>query len=144
MKGYWGKPEETAKKLRPDSWLGESVLLTGDLCRIDEDGYLYFVGRSDDIIKTRGEKVAPKEIENVIYDLPGVREVAVVGIDDEVLGQAVKAFVSLEDGSKITEKNILAYCTEHLENFMVPKYVEILSELPKTITGKIKKNALAE
>ena len=144
MKGYWGKPEETAHKLRPGPLPGESVLFTGDLCRIDEDGYLYFVGRSDDIIKTRGEKVAPKEIENVIHDISGVREVAVVGVDDEVLGQAVKAYVSLEDGCKINEKNILAHCAIHLDNFMVPKYVEILSELPKTITGKIKKTALVE
>jgi amino acid adenylation domain-containing protein len=142
MKGYWGKPEETAKKLRPGSFPGESVLITGDLGRIDEDGYLYFVGRTDDIIKTRGEKVAPKEIENVIHDIPGVREVAVVGIDDEILGQAVKAYVSLEDGSKITEKNILAHCAEHLENLMVPKYVEIILTLPKMASGKINKAAL--
>jgi len=142
MKGYWEKPEETSKKLRPGLLPGEHVLYTGDLCRIDEDGYLYFVGRTDDIIKTRGEKVAPKEIENVIHDIPGVREVAVVGIDDEVLGQAVKAYVSLEDGSKITEKNILAHCAEHLENFMMPKYVEIVPTLPKMASGKINKAAL--
>ena len=108
MKGYWEKPEETAKKLRPGLLPGELVLYTGDLCRIDEDGYLYFVGRTDDIIKTRGEKVAPKEIENVIHDIPGVREVAVIGVKDEVLGQAVKAYMTIEEGCELTERDILA------------------------------------
>jgi amino acid adenylation domain-containing protein len=144
MKGYWGKPEETERKLRPGPLPGELVLHTGDLCRIDEEGYLYFIGRTDDIIKTRGEKVAPKEIENVIHDIPGVREVAVTGVEDKILGQAIKAFVSLEEGCTLTGKTILAHCSGRLENFMIPKYVEILIELPKTTTGKIKKTILSE
>jgi acyl-CoA synthetase (AMP-forming)/AMP-acid ligase II len=144
MKGYWGKPEETERKLRPGPLPGELVLHTGDLCRIDEEGYLYFIGRTDDIIKTRGEKVAPKEIENVIHDIPGVREVAVVGVEDEVLGQAVKAYVTLEEGCGLTERDILAYCAGHLENYMQPKFVELRAELPKTSSGKIKKTVLAD
>ena len=143
MRGYWEKPEETAKKLRPGPLPGEMVLYTGDFCKLDDEGYLYFVGRMDDIIKTRGEKVAPKEVENAIVDLPGVREVAVIGVPDDLLGQAVKALVVLDEGSQVTAKDILSQCSRRLENFMVPKFIEIVTELPKTTTGKIKKTGLS-
>lgn len=143
MRGYWEKPEATAKKLRPGPLPGETVLYTGDYCRMDEDGYLYFVGRMDDIIKSRGEKVAPKEVENVITNIEGVKEVAVVGVPDEILGQAVKAFVVLEAGATVGIKDIHRECQRKLESFMVPKHVELVSELPKTSTGKIKKTGLA-
>lgn len=143
MRGYWEKPEETAKKLRPGPLPGEMVLYTGDYCKLDEEGYLYFVGRMDDIIKSRGEKVAPKEVESAIVDLPGVREAAVIGVPDPILGQAVKALVVLDEGSTVTEKDILHQCSKRLENFMVPKIVEIVAELPKTTTGKIKKTGLS-
>lgn len=143
MKGYWEKPEQTAKKLRPGPLPGEQVLYTGDLCRLDDEGYLYFVGRMDDIIKSRGEKVAPKEVEGAIYNIPGVKECAVVGVPDPILGEAVKAFVVLEQGATLTEKDILRECQGRLENFMVPKHVAFLAELPKTTTGKIKKTGLA-
>ena len=142
MKGYWEKPEATAEKLRPGPLPGEQVLYTGDLCRLDDEGYLYFVGRMDDIIKTRSEKVAPKEVENVIVNIPGVREVAVIGVDDALLGQAIKAFVVLEAGVTLTVRDIIRECQMRLENFMAPKYVEFASELPKTATGKIKKTGL--
>jgi acyl-CoA synthetase (AMP-forming)/AMP-acid ligase II len=143
MKGYWEKPEQTAKKLRPGPLPGEQVLHTGDLCRLDDEGYLYFVGRMDDIIKSRGEKVAPKEVEGAIYNIQGVKECAVVGVPDPILGEAVKAFVVLEQGATLTEKDILRECQGRLENFMVPKHVAFLAELPKTTTGKIKKTGLA-
>jgi amino acid adenylation domain-containing protein len=143
MRGYWEKPEETAKKLRPGPLPGEMVLYTGDYCRLDEEGYLYFVGRMDDIIKTRGEKVAPREVENTIVDLPGVKEAAVIGVPDAVLGQAVKALVVLEEDSTITARDIQSQCSRRLENFMVPKFIEIVAELPKTTTGKIKKTGLS-
>ena len=143
MKGYWDKPEATAKKLRPGPLPGEHVLYTGDLCRLDDEGYLYFVGRMDDIIKSRGEKVAPKEVEAVLFDIEGVKEAAVIGVADELLGQAVKAFVVLEEGVTMTDKQIQHICQQKLENFMVPKFVEFLAELPKTTTGKIKKTGLA-
>jgi acyl-coenzyme A synthetase/AMP-(fatty) acid ligase len=119
------------------------VLYTGDLCRLDDDGYLYFVGRMDDIIKSRGEKVAPKEVENAIVNIPGVKEVAVIGVEDEILGQAVKAFVVLEAGISMTDRQVVRECQARLESFMVPKVVEFLSELPKTTTGKIKKTGLS-
>jgi amino acid adenylation domain-containing protein len=143
MRGYWEKPEETAKKLRPGPLPGEMVLYTGDFCKLDDEGYLYFVGRMDDIIKSRGEKVAPKEVESAIVDLPGVREAAVIGVPDPILGQAVKALVVLDEGSTVTERDIQSQCSRRLENFMVPKFIEIVAELPKTTTGKIKKTGLS-
>lgn len=142
MKGYWEKPEQTAKKLRPGPLPGELVLYTGDYCKMDEDGYLYFVGRMDDVIKSRGEKVAPKEVENALVHIAGVKEVAVIGVPDELLGQAVKAFVVPEQGAVLTERQIIGEAQQRLENFMVPKYVQIVDELPKTTTGKIKKTDL--
>lgn len=142
MKGYWEKPEATAEKLRPGPLPGEQVLYTGDLCRLDEEGYLYFVGRMDEIIKSRGEKVAPKEVEAAIYELAGVKEAAVIGLADELLGEAVTAYVVLEEGAKLTEKDVQRHCAARLENFMVPKRVVFVASLPRTATGKINKTAL--
>lgn len=143
MKGYWEKPESTAKKLKLGPLPGEQVLYTGDYCKMDEEGYLYFIGRMDDIIKSRGEKVAPKEVENILMNIPGVKEAAVIGVPDEILGQAVKAFVVLEEGISLTEKQLQNECQSRLENFMVPKYIATVPNLPKTDTGKIKKTGLS-
>jgi acyl-CoA synthetase (AMP-forming)/AMP-acid ligase II len=143
MKGYWEKPESTAKKLKPGPIPGEQVLYTGDYCKMDEEGYLYFVGRMDDIIKSRGEKVAPKEVENMLMNIPGVREAAVIGVPDDILGQAVKAFVVFEQGVTMSEKQLQKECQGRLENFMVPKYIIEVPSLPKTDTGKIKKTGLS-
>jgi len=143
MKGYWEKPEATAVKLKPGPLPGEQVLYTGDHCKMDEEGYLYFVGRMDDIIKSRGEKVAPKEVENMLMNIPGVREAAVIGVPDEILGQAVKAFVVLEEGVTMSEKQLQKECQSRLENFMVPKYIVTVPGLPRTDTGKIKKTGLS-
>ncbi len=142
MRGYWDKPEATADKLRPGPLPGERVLYTGDYCRFDDDGYLYFVGRMDDIIKSRGEKVPPKEVEGVLLNLPGVKEAAVVGVPDPILGQAVKAFVVLEKTSSLTDKQIRHECQSRLEAYMVPREIEFVTDLPKTPTGKIKKTDL--
>jgi long-chain acyl-CoA synthetase len=141
MRGYWEAPQATAQRYRPGSVPGERLCYTGDLFRLDEEGYLYFVGRKDDIIKSRGEKVAPKEVENVLYAIPGVVEAAVIGVPDPVLGQAVKAILVVES-VQLSEAQVLAYCRSHLEDFMVPKMVEFRSELPKTDSGKIKKTDL--
>lgn len=143
MKGYWQKPEQTAKKLKPGPLPGEHVLHTGDYCKLDEEGYLYFVGRMDDVIKSRGEKVAPKEIENVLLDVPGVKLAAVIGVPDELLGEAPKAFVVLEKGASLDEKELRRRCQEKLEPFMVPKAFEFRPDLPQTATGKISKQGLA-
>jgi long-chain acyl-CoA synthetase len=143
MRGYWEKPDETAARLKPGPIPGEVVLYSGDLFRTDSDGWLYFVARRDDIIKSRGEKVSPREVENAISSLQGVFEVAVIGVPDDVLGQAVKAFVTLAPGAHLTERDVIRHCLAHLENFMAPKYVEFVDSLPKTGTGKIKKTGLA-
>ncbi len=142
MRGYWDAPEKTAERFRPGPLPGERICYTGDLFRQDEDGFFYFVSRKDDIIKSRGEKVAPKEVENVLYSIPGVVEAAVVGVPDPVLGQAVKAILVV-NGAQLTEKKVLAHCRAHLEDFMVPKHVEFRDALPKTSSGKIKKTDLA-
>jgi acyl-coenzyme A synthetase/AMP-(fatty) acid ligase len=138
MRGYWNNPEQTAKRFRVNS-SGDRLCYTGDLFRLDEEGYLYFVARQDDIIKSRGEKVAPKEVENVLYSLPGVQDAAVIGIRDPILGQAIKAFVVVAKDFELTQAKVLQYCREHLEDFMVPKVVELCPELPKSANGKIQK-----
>jgi amino acid adenylation domain-containing protein len=142
MKGYWELPEETAQVLKPGPLPGEQVLYTGDFFKMDDEGYLYFVGRKDDIIKSRGEKVSPKEIEDVLYSLDGVAEAAVVGVPDPVLGQAIKAVITLRDGARLTEQDLLRHCAQHLEDFMMPKFVEFRESLPKTSSGKISKREL--
>jgi len=143
MKGYWELPEETERMLKPGPVLGEKVLHTGDLFRMDEEGYLYFVGRKDDIIKTRGEKVSPREVEDVLHAMPGVAEAAVIGVPDDVMGEAIKAVVRPQSGVNLTGEEVIHWCSLKLENFMVPKFVDFLSEFPKTSTGKISKRDLA-
>ncbi len=142
MKGYWNLPEETAITLKPGPISGEKVLYTGDLFKMDSEGYLYFIARKDDMIKTAGEKVSPKEIENVLYEMEDILEAGVISVPDEMLGQVIKAVVALKKDSKLTEKDIIMYCSKRLENFMVPKYIEIRKQLPKTSTGKISKKDL--
>jgi long-chain acyl-CoA synthetase len=142
MRGYWRRPEQTAARLRPGPFPGEVVLYSGDIFRTDEEGYLYFVARKDDIVKSRGEKVSPKEVENVLYGLEGVQDAAVIGVPDTVLGAAIKAFLVLRSGYAYRERDVIKHCLEKLESFMVPKYVEFVDELPTTKTGKIDKSAL--
>lgn len=143
MQGYWENEGATNAALRPGPNPGERVLHTGDLFRADNDGFLYFVGRKDDIIKSRGEKVAPKEVETVLHNCPGIAEAVVIGVPDPVLGQAIKALVVASDPA-LTERAIIRHCAQHLEDFMVPKSVEFRSELPKTDTGKISRRLAAE
>jgi len=144
MRGYWDKPEETSKRLRPGREPGEVVMYTGDLFRMDSEGFFYFVSREDDIIKSRGEKVSPNEIENALYGLQGVHDVAVVGVPDEILGEAVKVFVVLDEGASLMERDIRAFCARHLEDYMVPKYVEFRNDLPKSGNGKTLRKDLKE
>ena len=141
MKGYWNDDAATARVLKTGPYPWEKVLHTGDLFRADEEGYLYFVARKDDIIKTRGEKVSPKEVENVLYELAGVREAAVVGVPDPILGMALKAIVAADDG--LTERDVIRHCAARLEEFMVPSLVEFRGQLPKSENGKIARKELA-
>ncbi|MCA9665034.1 MAG: AMP-binding protein [Myxococcales bacterium] len=144
MKGYWEKPEATAERLKPGDLPNEMHLYSGDLFKMDEEGFLYFVSRRDDIIKSRGEKVSPKEVENCLYNMGGVSEAAVVGVDDEVLGQAIKAYLVLTGEKEYKPRDVVAWCTQRLEPFMVPKYVTFLSSLPKTTSNKITKKNIAD
>ena len=143
MHGYWNLPEETARRLRPGPLPHQRLLFTGDLFRMDEEGYLYFVARSDDIIKTGGEKVCPREVEDVLYRLEAVEEAAVVGVPDETLGQVVKAIVALKAGASLTAAHVRRHCTRHLEPWMVPSVVDFIAALPHTASGKIDMRALA-
>ncbi len=142
MAGYWNKPELTAKALQPGLLPGERVLCTGDWFRQDEDGFLYFAGRSDDIIKTRGEKVSPVEVEQALYGIDGIREAVVTGVDDPHFGQAVCAFVRIDKDSPLTARRIKKICLSRLENFMVPRDVFCLESFPRTANGKIDIKAL--
>jgi acyl-CoA synthetase (AMP-forming)/AMP-acid ligase II len=144
MMGYWKKPEQTRKMIVPGPYPGEQMLNTTDHFKQDEDGFLYFVGRSDDIIKTRGEKVSPAEVENVLHGIPGVLEAAVIGVSDALLGHAIHAYVALADGAELSERQIKKVCQSRLENFMVPQQIHFLDELPKTTTGKISKRGLGD
>ncbi|MBN1872931.1 MAG: AMP-binding protein [Anaerolineae bacterium] len=141
MRGYWNAPEATAKVYRPGPTPGEYVLYSGDYFKMDKEGYFYFVSRKDDIIKSRGEKVSPKEVENVLYGLEGIVQAAVIGIPDPILGQAIKAFV-VPAKVNLTERDVLRYCRSHLEDFMIPQYIEFRSNLPMN-NGKIVKSALS-
>jgi acyl-CoA synthetase (AMP-forming)/AMP-acid ligase II len=140
MRGYWEAPEATAKRYCPGPIPGERLCRTDDLFRMDNEGFFYFVGRKDDIIKSRGEKVSPKEVENVLHMLPGVMA-AVVGIPDSIMGQAIKAFI-VTKGPAFTEAQVRSHCRAHLEDFMIPKVIEFRDDLPITGSGKIHKIGL--
>ena len=128
--------------LKPGRFPGERILCTHDWFREDDEGFLYFMGRSDDIIKSRGEKVSPVEVENALAAVPGVMEVAVVGVPDDLLGEAVRAFVVVEPGTELTEQSFKREAMARLESFMVPRDVVFMQELPKTVTGKVRKKSL--
>jgi len=142
MKGYWGDPEATDRVLKPGPLPGERVLYTGDLFRMDEEGFIYFVGRKDDMIKTRGERVSPKEVENALYAAEGVAEAAVIPVPDELLGSAIKAYIVPKEGASLSDRQLLLHCKKMLEEFAIPKYFEFREALPKNASGKIDKLVL--
>jgi long-chain acyl-CoA synthetase len=136
MKGYHHQPEETAKAIT-DGWLH-----TGDLGRLDEDGFVTITGRKKDLIISAGENIYPREIEEALSQHSKVKEVAVIGVKDEVRGEVPKAFVIARDGMTLDEKELRSFCREHLANYKVPKYFEIVADLPRTPTGKVLKRML--
>lgn len=138
MKGYYKNPEATAEVLK-DGWL-----YTGDLGRLDDEGYVYIVGRLKDMIIRGGQNVYPAQIESVLTRMPGIEEAAVIGVEEARWGQEVLAAVKLAEGVEYTEKEVIAFCREHLAPYKCPRYVRFVTELPKTATGKVKKNLLAE
>jgi long-chain acyl-CoA synthetase len=138
MRGYYNNPEATAETLRND-WLH-----TGDLGYVDEDGYFFIVGRKKEMIIRGGENIYPKEIEEVVYRHPAVREAAVVGLPDKVWGEEAAAFIVLRDEAALTEEDLIDYCKEHLADYKCPRKVFFVDDLPKTATGKIQKNKVVE
>ena len=143
MQGYWKDPAGSSLRLREGRWPWESVLYTGDLFRRDADGYLHFVSRTDDVIKSRGEKVAPREIEEVLHLAPGVAEVVVIGVPDELLGEAIEAHVAALGSAVLDSRELRRHCAERLEDHLVPRRVVLHDELPKSTNGKIDRLALA-
>jgi acyl-CoA synthetase (AMP-forming)/AMP-acid ligase II len=142
--GYWGLPDATTKVLRPNPVLpielqhsGERVCYSGDLVKMDSEGFLYYVGRRDATIKSSGYRISPTEVEEVLFATGLVREAAVIGVPDDVLGQAIKAFVVPLDGREIREDSVKAFCAERIPRYMIPRNIEVLPELPKTGSGKI-------
>lgn len=137
MAGYWDNPEATA------ATVVEGWLRTGDLGHLDADGFLWLAGRRSDMIKTGAHRVHPQDVEEVIAELPGVREVAVTGVDDALLGQVVAAFL-VRDGDAPDEMAVKAHCRRRLAGYKIPKQVAFVSELPRTASGKIRRAALAQ
>lgn len=141
--GYWGQPELTAKVLRPHPCLpselgdGEKVCYSGDLVKMDQEGFLYFVARRDNMIKSSGYRVSPTEVEEILFQTGQLREAAVIGIPDAVLGQAIKAFVVARDHETLNPTDLIAFCAEKMPRYMVPKVIEVVAELPKTTSGKV-------
>ena len=139
MKCYWNKPEETSRTLR-NGWL-----YTGDIAKMDKDGFFYIVDRIKDMIKTVGENVYPREVEEVLYMHPKVKEAVVVGLPhEEYLGEKIKAYIVLKEGQVATEEEIIQYCREQLSKFKVPKEIEFRSQLPKTLVGKVLRRVLRD
>ena len=138
MKGYWNKPEETRNVLR-DGWL-----LTGDLAKMDADGYFYIVDRKKDLILCSGYNVYPREVEEVLFMHPAVGEAAAIGVPDPYRGETVKAFVVLKPGKTVTEADLIAFCKERLAPFKVPKAVEFATALPMSLVGKVLRRQLRE
>ncbi|MGB0133864.1 class I adenylate-forming enzyme family protein, partial [Dokdonella sp.] len=136
MLGYWRNPDASAGVLR------EGWLKTGDMGHFDEDGFLYLSGRRSDMIKTGAHRVHPKDVEEVIAELPEIAETAVAGIDDDTLGQVIKAFVVVAAEHALTINQIKAHCRDRLAAYKIPKLIEFVDALPKTASGKIRRAEL--
>lgn len=138
MKGYWNRPDETANVLR-NNWL-----YTGDIAYMDEEGYFFIVDRKKDLIISGGYNIYPREIDEVLYEHPKVKEAVTVGIPSPTRGEIVKAYIVPKEGETITKAEIIKFCKEKLANYKVPRQVEFRKELPKTMVGKILRRALKE
>src|SRR5262245_18969429 len=146
--GYWGQPELTARVLRPHPFLPpelggeEKVCYSGDLVTLDEDGFLYFVGRRDALIKSSGFRISPTEVEEALFQSGQLREAGVIGVPDPVLGQSIKALVVPADGRSVSPEELIEFCATRLPPYMVPRAIEVVEELPKTTSGKVDYPAL--
>jgi acyl-CoA synthetase (AMP-forming)/AMP-acid ligase II len=148
--GYWSQPELTAQRLRNHPFqpreIGnqEKVCYSGDLVKMDEEGFFYFISRRDTMIKSSGFRISPTEVEEVLMASNKLQSVAVIGIPDDLLGQAIKAFVVKSEGIDLDVESLLGFCTTKLPRYAIPKQVEILSKLPQTTSGKVDYAALRE
>ena len=138
MQGYWKRPEETSRTLR-DGWL-----YTGDMAKMDEDGFFYILDRKKDMIIAGGFNIYPREVEEVLYEHPAVQDAAVVGIPDQYRGETVKAFVVLKRGRDINERELNEWCRARLAAYKVPKHYEFRDQLPKSLIGKVLRRKLLE
>jgi long-chain acyl-CoA synthetase len=138
MKGYFNKPEDTQEAIK-NGWL-----YTGDLGKKDEDGYIYIVGRKKDMVNVRGFNVYPREIEDLLYEHPKVKEAAVIGVSDYHKGEVPKGFIVLKDGVQATQREFVLYLRERLANYKIPRQIVFRQSLPKNSTGKILKRVLIE
>ncbi|ACV69040.1 long-chain-fatty-acid--CoA ligase [Desulfohalobium retbaense] len=138
MKGYWNRPDETATALR-NGWL-----YTGDIAYMDEEGYFFIVDRKKDMIISGGYNIYPREIDEVLYEHPDIKEAVTVGISHPTRGEIVKAFVVPQDGVQLKKSDVISFCRQKLANYKVPKKVEFREELPKTMVGKVLRRALRE
>lgn len=136
MAGYHNLAEETSKTIS-SGWLH-----TGDLGKMSADGYITITGRKKDLIISAGENIYPREVEEVLAQHPKVKECAVIGVKDDVRGEVVKAFVIARDGENVDEKDLRSFCRDNLANYKVPKFIDVVADLPRTPTGKILKRAL--
>lgn len=138
MQGYWNRPEETAQALR-DGWL-----YTGDIAQVDEDGFFAIVDRKKDLIIAGGYNIYPREVEEVLFEHPKVKEAAVVGVPDEYRGETVKGYVVLKEGQTATAEEIIAFCRERMARYKAPTSIEFRADLPKTLVGKVLRRKLLE
>ncbi|KAA0548161.1 long-chain fatty acid--CoA ligase [Bacillus sp. BGMRC 2118] len=138
MKGYWNMPEETANTLR-DGWL-----YTGDIVRMDDEGYVSIVDRKKDMIIAGGFNIYPRDIEEILYEHPSVQEAVVVGVPDEYRGETVKAVIVLKAGREATSEEMIQYCKDNMSAYKVPRIIEFRKELPKTSVGKILRRVIKE
>jgi long-chain acyl-CoA synthetase len=136
MKGYWNRPDETAIALRTDE-AGKQWLYTGDVARMDDEGFTYIVQRKKDMIIVSGFNVYPTEVEGVLFTHPAVMEAAVIGRPDAYRGESVKAFVVLKSGATATSQELIAHCEANLAEFKIPREIEFRETLPKTAVGKV-------
>jgi len=138
MKGYLNRPDETANSLK-DGWF-----YSGDVGYIDEEGYLFIVDRTKDMIIAGGFNIYPREIDEILYEHPKIQDACAVGLPDPYRGETVKAYVVLKDGQTMTEDEVIAYCREKLTPYKVPKMIEFMDDLPKSAIGKIMRRELRE
>jgi fatty-acyl-CoA synthase len=139
MKGYYNMPEETAKAIEPDGWLH-----SGDLAAYDEAGYYRITGRLKDLIIRGGENISPREIEEFLFQMPGIKDVQVVGVPHEKYGEEVAAFVQVKEGASLQASDVIDYCRGKIARYKIPRYIFLVDSFPLTASGKVQKYKLRE